>query len=374
MHIDLSRARHHLERLVAIPSVSRDGTLEAARYVASVLTESGQTVEFLPAANGRDANVLAYSADQGGLVLSGHLDVVPVSDQSWEKEPFNLTEADGALWGRGVTDMKSFVALTLALAERPDLPPLTWALSWGEEIGCLGVRDLLPRLVAQKPWGCIVGEPTELKPVIAHRGRASFRIHLRGLSAHSSRADLGRNAIHAMAHLVREMDEVHLRFARSGPFSDAFEPPHSTVQVNMINGGSAPNIVAGAAQALIEVRMVPEDDIDDIRARIDDTLAGLDIDSSFEMETYTPAFTSAPDTLPATIVAALVQAEPASAPFATEAGLYQGAGIPTVVCGPGSIRQAHTADEFITIDALASGGVFLGRLVERVQAGRALTS
>ncbi|MER2634765.1 MAG: M20/M25/M40 family metallo-hydrolase [Rhizobiaceae bacterium] len=364
MLIDLSRARHHLERLVAIPSISAQGTLEAAKYVAGVLTESGQTVEFLPASNGRDANVIAYSSDRGGLILSGHLDVVPVTDQSWEKAPFSLTETDGALWGRGVTDMKSFIALTLALAEQPGLPPLIWAFSWGEEIGCLGVRDMLPRLTARNPWGCLIGEPTELKPVIAHRGRASFRVKLHGLPVHSSRADLGRNAIHALAHLVRDMDEAHQLFASFGPFSESFEPPHSSVQVNMINGGSAPNIVAGAAQALIEVRLVPDDDIDSIRASIEKAMARLNVDGTWEMETYTPAFFSSADSLLATLVADAARAAPVSAPFATEAGLYQGAGIPTVVCGPGSIRQAHIADEFITFDALASGGAFLGRLVE----------
>lgn len=367
MHSDISRVIHHLERLVAIPSVSADGTLEIADYVARVLSDAGHTVEVLPDENGRDANILAHNSQQPALVLSAHLDVVPVTGQDWASAPFSLSGRNGLFYGRGTTDMKGFIALTLALAERRNLPPLVWAFSWGEEIGCQGIRKLLPRLTELCPWGCIVGEPTRFVPVVAHKGRTAFKIFMRGLPVHSSRSDIGRNAIHAMGHLINVVDRLNADFARHGPFAGGFQPAHSTLQVNMVTGGRAPNIVAGEAEALIEMRVIPGDNPDLVLEHLRKTVSQLDVETTITPDTSTPPFDADTDSAIVGIACEVTGNAVTSAPFSTEAGLIQRTGIPTIVCGPGSIEQAHIANEFISHADLETGVRFFDQLMHKLQ-------
>lgn len=367
MPFDISRVVHHLERLIAIPSISMDGTLAITDYVARVLTAAGLHVDVLPDENGRDANIIAQNSKHPALVLSSHLDVVPVHGQSWTHDAFALTQQDGLFYGRGTTDMKGFAALTLALAEAGNLPPLVWAYSWGEEIGCQGIRSLLPGLTKLRPWGCIVGEPTQLVPVTSHKGRTAVRILMRGRPVHSSRADIGRNAIHAMGHLISAVDSMNIELANTETSTNGFILAYSTVQVNTISGGTAPNIVAGEAEALVEMRIIPNDSSDAIMARLHQIIAQLDIDATVVTDTSTPPFHAQADSSIVGLVCNITGNSPTCVSFATEAGLIEQAGIPTVVCGPGSIEQAHTADEFISKADLEAGVRFFDQLMQELQ-------
>jgi acetylornithine deacetylase len=378
-----------IRRLVGFPTVSRDSNLELIAFVRDYLTPLGAEVRLTHDDDGRKANLFATFAARsgetrrGGVVLSGHTDVVPVDGQNWTVDPFALVERDGRLYGRGASDMKGFLAIALALV--PELVgrglerPLHLALSYDEEVGCLGVGRMIEDLVQAgiRPESCIVGEPTLMKPVIAHKGKKSYRCTVHGFACHSAYAPQGVNALEYAAEAVAFLKAMARRKRTEGPFDHGFDVPHSTVHTGVFQGGTALNIVPHEAGFVFEFRHLPGDDPDamlaEFRQHVEERLLpemrGVWADSRIEIETLSvlPAL----DTGPERAVVGLAQElsgidDFGKVSFGTEASQFQAGGIPTVVCGPGSIAQAHKADEFVAVDQVVACERFLRGLAERI--------
>jgi acetylornithine deacetylase len=330
----------------------------------------------------KKANLFATIGPEGrgGIALSGHTDVVPVDGQDWSTDPFAIAEKDGRLYGRGTSDMKSFLAVALALVpdfvERKLKTPIHLALSYDEEVGCLGVTRLIERLPegAARPRLVVVGEPTEMRVVTAHKGCYLYRTTVTGLEAHSSAPQRGVSAIMAAGRLIGFIGELAeaRRVAGADP---RFDPPHTTFNVGVIEGGTAFNIIARQCRFLWEFRAVPDEDAAAIEAGIDrfvssELLPGMRrvhpaASVVTERVVAMPAFAPERDSPAEALARRLTGAnETSTVAFGTEAGHFQTAGIPTVVCGPGSIDQAHQPDEFISLDQVAAGERFLRRLAD----------
>jgi acetylornithine deacetylase len=317
----------------------------------------------------------------GGVVLSGHTDVVPVTGQAWSSDPFRLRVADGRAYGRGAVDMKGFCALALALV--PDAlalaleKPIHILLSYDEETTCLGPVDLIARFGRDlpRPESVIVGEPTELQVADAHKGVVTLLTTVHGHEAHSSKPQLGANAVMAAADLVAELNRIGDEMIARGDPTGRFDPPYTTVHVGTIAGGTARNIIPKLCSFHWEFRGVPGLDEDEIPARLarfadEVALKRLNRHGGWgRIETLREV--SIPGLLPQAGSSAVRlalqlagQQEAVAAPFATEAGRFQAAGIATVVCGPGCVDTAHQPDEFIALDAFAAGESFLQRLAQ----------
>lgn len=310
-----------------------------------------------------------------GYVLSGHSDVVSVEGQSWTSDPFRLTRDGDRLIGRGTTDMKGFVACALSMV--PEFAamelrrPIHLALSYDEEIGCRGVGHMiarLPRLCAT-PLGCIVGEPSDMHPVLSHKGKQAIEIVIEGQAGHSSNPALGVNALYPLGELLVFIRDRAARLAAEGPFDSRFTPPHSTLQAGVAQGGSGVNIIPDRASAQIEVRSVPGQAPQDVTAQILAELeaiaarAGVRV-STTELSSY-PALPPADDDHLSRLLEALTGNAPLlSVSYGTEAGLFHAAGIPSIICGPGSITRAHRANEFILIDELDGCRQMMHKLAE----------
>jgi acetylornithine deacetylase len=374
-----------LRRLIAFPTVSRDSNLELIRFVRRFLEPCGAEIRLTHDDGKRKANLFATLGPRGepGIVLSGHTDVVPVEGQAWDSDPFEMVEKNGRLYGRGACDMKGFVACVLALIpeimERGLKTPLHLAFSYDEEVGCIGVGRLIAdlRQAGIRPRSCIVGEPTEMRPVIAHKGKKGYRCTVRGLAGHSAYAPLGVNAVEFAAEAVAFLKQMARRHRDRGPYDRGFDIAHTTVHTGVIRGGSALNVIPHECAFDFEFRHLPGDDPERLLAEFTDYVgSGLEP----EMRAVHPAagFTIEPlseipmlDTGPESEVVALAQelagsGEIAKVSFATEGSQFQRAGIPTVVCGPGSIAQAHKPNEYVTLDQLAKCDAFLRRLADRV--------
>jgi len=381
----MSRTVATLERLVAFPTVSRDPNLDLIRWVAARLEGLGARVRLFPDATGTKANLLATLGPEGGdgIVLSGHSDVVPVDGQDWSSDPFVLTERDGRLHARGAVDMKGFLAAMLTVAEAaaaaPLARPLHLAISHDEEIGCVGVRSMLERLLAEgfRAAGCIIGEPTEMAVAVGHKGKLAGCMRCRGQEAHSANPGLGFNAIHLASGMVGEAVRLQERLAAEGARDPAYPVPHSTVHVGMIRGGTALNIVPKDCEIDFEIRVVPPDDPDALVAELAEAgrrLAAPARARGFPAAVEVTAVNSYPglETSPDEAIVALARAASGSnatvkLAFGTEGGLFQKRlRLPTVVCGPGSIDRAHKPDEYVTRDELAQCDAFLARVVERL--------
>jgi acetylornithine deacetylase len=379
--------REMLTRLVGFDTTSRNSNLELIGFVRDYLDGFGIASELVRDATGTKANLYATIGPrgQGGVMLSGHTDVVPVDGQEWHSDPFVLTARRGRLYGRGTSDMKSFLAVALALvpemAARRLKTPIHLALSYDEEVGCLGVRPLIAALARRpdRPRLCIVGEPTEMQLVIAHKGKRSLRCHVHGFECHSSLTHLGVNAVEAAAELVAHLKGMARRRRDHGPFDEAFSPPYTSIHTGVIRGGTALNIVPKDCYFDFEFRLLPGEDaeplVEELRRVAETRLlpemrrvwAGSDI--VFEELTQSPALDTAADAEVARLVAALSGANSAAkVSFGTEGGLFHEAGIPTVVCGPGSIEQAHKPDEFIAAGQIARCESFLRRLIDHLSA------
>jgi len=377
----LTRAKTLLQRLIAFPTISDRSNRELIDFVEDYLKGLGLSPRLSPNAAGDKAalHVAIGPETDGGLLLSAHTDVVPVAGQPWTGDPFGLREAQGRLHGRGACDMKGFAACALAMA--PEFlaakleRPIHILLSYDEETTCLGSLDFIKQFGAglPRPRAAIVGEPTEMQVADAHKGIATFRTIVTGVEAHSARPSLGANAISAAAEIVTEIDRLgREREAEPGP--DArFDPPYSTYHVGAIHGGTARNIFArecaiewefrglpgaSAAQALAPVeRFIEEAALPRLRRyRPEPTIeTTMDVD--------VPGLAAEPGSAAATLALRLADARAAIAvPFATEAGHFQRAGVSTVVCGPGSIVQAHKPDEYVSLVQLARCLDFLARL------------
>ena len=377
-----------LKTLIAFPTVSRDSNLELIDYVREYLRPLGADCRLTYDREKRKANLFATLGprDQPGIVLSGHSDVVPVDGQEWATDPFVLTERDGRLYGRGTSDMKSFIACVLAVipgvAKQGLRMPVHLAFSYDEEVGCLGVRGLLSDLqqAGIRPRSCIVGEPTEMRPVIAHKGKQSYRCTVRGLASHSAYAPFGVNAVEAAAEAVAFLKQMARRHRDRGPYDRGFDVAYTTVHTGVIHGGTALNIVPHECVFDFEFRNLPGDDPaallrefeQHLRTVIEPEMHAVDPRSGFRLERMSemPALnTGAEAEITALAQELSGKGDIAKVSFGTEAAHFQVAGVPTVVCGPGSIREAHKPDEFVTLAQVAACESFLHRLGTRLVTG-----
>ena len=372
-------------RLVGFATVSRDSNLALIDFVREYLRPYASDARLTFDDDRRKANLFVTlgSGSSGGIVLSGHTDVVPVDGQAWDTDPFEVTEKAGRLYGRGTADMKSFIACALALApefaERGLRTPLHLALSYDEEVGCLGVGRMLDDLAAAgiRPQGCIVGEPTMMKPVIAHKGKKGYRCAVRGLAAHSAYAPRGVNAVEAAAEAIAYLKGMARRHRDQGPYDRSFDVAYTTVHTGLVRGGAALNIVPHECSFDFEFRCLPGDDpdallrefTDYVRGTLEPEMQAIDPGAGFDIRPLSRI--AALDTGPETEIVALAQelcgtGEIGKVSFGTEGSQFQRAGIATVVCGPGSIEQAHKPNEYVTLQQVARCESFLRRLMARI--------
>jgi acetylornithine deacetylase len=375
-----------LERLISFPTVSRDSNLALIEYVRDFLASCGVRAKLYGDESGRKANLYAIIGprDRGGVLLSGHTDVVPVDGQRWTSDPFSLVERGGRLYARGAADMKAFIACALRAAqlatERELRIPLQLAFSYDEEIGCVGVRSLIDDMAtwAHRPQFCIVGEPTLLRAAIGHKGKTALAATCRGHAAHSASPGRGVNAIYMAAELVDKIRVRQSSIETGGVRDDAYEVPYTTLHVGVVRGGTVLNIVPARCDLEFEIRNLPEDDASQIVAGMRADAAAIassvqrdDVDVGIELEVtneYPPLDTPADSEVVALVAALTGQHERIKVGFGSEGGLFsERLGVPTVVCGPGSIDQAHKPDEYIERDQLhrcdAMMDALLGRLV-----------
>lgn len=362
-----------LAELVAFPTVSSDGNRALIDRVADRLADVGAEVDLMASADGGKANLFATLGPRGvpgGIVLSGHTDVVPAMEEEWTGDPFRLREADGRLYGRGTCDMKGFIAATLALAPRfaamALARPVHFAFTYDEEVGCLGARDLVAALAARgvRPAIAIIGEPTELRVVEGHKGCCEYTTRVFGLEGHGSDPDRGVNAVEIATAYVAELLSLREELRRRAPARSPFVPPFTTVQVGRIVGGSARNVIAGHCAIEWEMRPVQAADADFVKERLErycenillprmravHPAAAIEVETVGEVAGLVPTERNAARDL----VCALTGLNGSDvAAFGTEAGLYQSLGLAAVVCGPGSIAQAHKANEYVALDQLA---------------------
>jgi acetylornithine deacetylase len=378
-------SRALLERLIGFATVSRDSNLELIGFVQQYLADLGVDGELFHNDDRTKANLFATIGprDRGGVVLSGHTDVVPVDGQAWTVDPFRLTEKEGRLYGRGTADMKGYIASVLAavpafLKLKLDMP-VHLAFSYDEEVGCLGVRPMLAELEtrAHKPRMCLIGEPTELRPVLGHKSKLAMRCHVKGAACHSAYAPHGVNAIQYAARLINRLEQIGDELAQPEHHDARFDPPFSTVQTGVINGGRALNIVPAECEFDFEVRGVPGFDPNRVVDQLQTYAAAEllpkmravqpDTDVRVQMLNAYPGLATSPDSDAACLLAMLSGSkEYETVAFGTEGGLFTQAGIPTVVCGPGSMDQGHKPDEFITIEQLNRCDAMFARLAEHL--------
>ncbi|MDD7973003.1 acetylornithine deacetylase [Roseinatronobacter alkalisoli] len=359
-----------LARLVGFDSVVGRPNAPIVGFVRDWLAGHGVHAHVLPGPEGDRANLFASigPADRPGYVLSGHLDVVPAGEPGWQGDPFILRDVAGRLIGRGACDMKGFVAAALAMVPelvRMDLQaPIHLALSYDEEAGCRGVPHLLAALpgLCAPPEGAIIGEPSNLTPVLAHKGKAAIRLVAQGVAGHSSRPDLGANAIHAMVPVL-SATVAQAEVLRTDAQDARFEPPWSSLQIGRMSGGQALNIIPESAMAEIEARAIAGVDPTAVLAPVIDAAraAGVGVE---HLASY-PALALDPDHPLAGMIARLAGKTPLGAvSYGTEAGLFQAAGIAAVICGPGEIGRAHKPEEYLTRDELQATCVLIRRLGE----------
>lgn len=375
-----------LERLVAFDTTSAKTNIPCIDYVKSYLAGHGIASELVPTADGQKASLYATIGDPAapGIGLSGHTDVVPVTGQDWSSDPFKLTERDGKLYGRGSCDMKGFLACVMAmvpeLKSRKLAEPIHILFSYDEEVGCTGVRPMIAELGKRlaKPRLVIVGEPTTMTVVDAHKGASRFRTTVTGREAHSSMAHIGVNAIHIAGLLIAELGrlEAELREGRQDP---RFTPPYSTLQVGLIEGGRAQNIVPRHCSFSWEIRSLPGVSIDEVLERFNaaveqvhlPAMRRVAVDAAIETVhvNTVPAFFSGAGSQAVSLALRLAgQNETYAVSYGTEAGLFQAAGPGSVICGPGDIAQAHRPDEFVAISELDRCLAFLDRLADQATA------
>ena len=374
-----------LRKLIGFPTVSRDSNLELIYYVRDCLKPYDADIRLTHDDEKRKANLFATLGPhgEGGIALSGHTDVVPTEGQAWDTDPFEMVEKDGRLYGRGSADMKGFIACVLALVpefmERGLKLPLHLAFSYDEEVGCIGVGRLISDLqrAGIRPRSCIVGEPTEMRPVIAHKGKKGYRCTVRGLAGHSAYAPRGVNAVEYAAEAIAFLKNLARRHRDQGPYDRGFDVAYTTVHSGVIHGGTALNVIPHECTFDFEFRHLPGDDPerllhefnDYVRSRLEPEMRAVHATAGFLIEPLSeiPVL----DTGPEAEVVALAQelsgsSEIGKVSFGTEGSQFHRAGIPTVVCGPGSIAQAHKPNEYVALDQVAQCDAFLRRLADRV--------
>lgn len=378
--------REMIEKLVSFDTTSRNSNLELIAFVESYLSDHGVSCRLIANEDDTKASLFATLGPKdkaGGIVLSGHTDVVPVDDQEWTSDPFVIVERDSKLFGRGTSDMKSFIASALAhvpdFLERGPEIPIHFALSYDEEVGCLGVRPMIDSVIRTllKPQIVIVGEPSSMKVVNAHKGIQSYVTKVTGLEFHSSQTHQGVSAIQHAAELISFLMGLAAELRERGDATGRFRPPYTTISVGLIKGGSAVNIIPGHCSFAWECRPLPDLDPEEIITRFNDHVARdvlprmRAVSPHANIETLvrarSPGLAPEDGSPGETLVMKLAQCnETEAVSYNTEAGLFQLADIPTVVCGPGSIDQAHKPDEFIELSQIAECDRFMARLAEHV--------
>ena len=377
--------RQMIDALIAFPTVSRDSNLALIEFVQEYLASHGVESNLVMSDCGGKANLYAtIGPDQpGGVVLSGHTDVVPVDDQEWHSDPFTVVEADGKLFGRGTCDMKSFIAIALALV--PEMNRLTrpvhLALSYDEEVGCLGAPRLIEALKSHvpEPAAVIVGEPTSMQAVTAHKGIFHFYTHVTGHEAHSSQQHRGVPAVMYAARLVNWLAERQRSNARVANTDSAFEPAYTTLHCGEIHGGTAHNICARHCSFVTDIRTLPSEDpmtyFEALKSYARDELepemhaVHPDTGIEFDVHAAVPGFEVADDDPAVVLVKQLTgQNGTEVAAYGAESGQFQQAGFNVVMCGPGSIDQAHQPDEYISLTQVHHGVDFLRRLITHLSA------
>nr|WP_108786012.1 acetylornithine deacetylase [Falsiruegeria mediterranea] len=360
-----------LGELIGFPSVSSDSNLDMIQHLAERLADCGAEVEIWHDETGTKANLFATLGPKrdGGIVLSGHSDVVPVTDQDWASDPFSMTEQDGKWFGRGTCDMKGFIAAAVAMAPRYaelDLQrPVHFAFTYDEEIGCFGARALANTLREKgiKPAVAIIGEPTSMRIIEGHKGCYEYTTHFTGLEGHGSGPDRGVNAVEYAVRYVSKLIELKTDLRSRAPEGSRFEPPWTTINTGALVGGVAHNVIPGKARVEWEMRPVQKSDADYVKEELHQfcahTLipamqavhpkAGIETEVIGEVDGLEPMTENEARDL----VMELTGANGADVvPFGTEAGIFQGLGMSVVVCGPGSIDQAHKPDEFVSVDQM----------------------
>lgn len=379
----MNGSRELLAQLVSFDTTSRESNLALIDFVRTYLQGFGVNSELIYNEQKSKANLFATIGprDVPGIVLSGHTDVVPADGQAWTVPPFELTEKDGNLYGRGTADMKGYIASVLAavpaLVTTPLRMPVHIALSYDEEVGCVGVRSLV-EMLAQcpvRPLLCVIGEPTELKPVLGHKGKLAMRCEVHGTACHSAYAPRGVNAIEYAAQLITELGRLGESLKPVQHQDASFDPPFSTVQTGLINGGKALNIVPEYCSFDFEVRSLPTQDpwlvANQLRRFAEDTLlpgmkqvSERSTISFSELSSY-PGLLTPQMSLAAEWIALFCgSSQYATVAFGTEGGLFDRAGIPTVVCGPGSMEQGHKPDEFISHAQLLKCDLMLKKMTD----------
>jgi acetylornithine deacetylase len=373
-----------IQRLIAFDTVSRNSNLQLIHYVRDYLAGRGVQSTLVESPDGNKANLFATVGPQveGGVVLSGHTDVVPVDGQPWDTDPFTVVEKEGRLYGRGTCDMKAFSAVALAMV--PDMlaaglkRPIHFALSYDEEVGCFGAPAMIDRLVTDiaKPSAVIVGEPTSMRPIVAHKGIAALRTTVTGHEAHSSQVHRGVSAVMTAARLITFIDDMMGQNKASADAQCRFEPPYTTLHVGVVNGGTALNIISRQCSFTWDIRTLPGDNWRDYYERFQNYANSL-----------LPAMQAiAPNAAIHTEI--LADAPPLQdqggqaqdlvfslcghnhtdvVPYAAEAGQFQERGFSVVLCGPGSIDQAHQPNEYIDIDQVSACETFLQELIQRLR-------
>lgn len=383
--LTLPRSVEWIERLIRFDTTSRESNLGLIETVRDTLNAAGLSPILSYDATRAKANLFVTlpasdGATNGGLVLSGHTDVVPVDGQQWTSDPFKPEIRDGKLYGRGSCDMKGFIGTVLtalpAFLNAPLRQPVHFAFSYDEEVGCVGAPVMLADLAERgiKPSGCIIGEPTDMRVIVAHKGINVYRCCVKGHAAHSSLTPRGSNAIEYAARLICFVRDLADEFREKGPFDAAFDVPFSTAQTSLIKGGNAVNTVPAECEVVFEYRNLPGVDPDSIEGRIRSYIEG-DLLPRMQREhpqaaielsrmAAAPSLDASEQAAVTTLVRALARDnETRKVAYGTEGGQFQRAGIPAIVCGPGSIEQAHKADEFVSLAQIVECEAFLGRLI-----------
>jgi len=389
-HLDLKdwlimrSAQDWITRLVSLDTTSRGSNLELIDVVSQELRRHGLTPTVLPNDEGTKANLVVTipardGRTEGGTALSGHTDVVPVDGQDWDTDPFTAQIRDGRLYGRGTCDMKSFIGVILAtlpsLVRAPLSEPVHLVLSYDEEVGCLGGARVVQEMagLGVRPTTCIVGEPTSMRVISGHKSINLLELTVHGVAAHSSLTPQGVNAIEYASRAISFIRTLAEEFRDQGPYDEAYDVPYTTASVNLVDGGTAGNIVADRCRAEFEFRSIGSVSATKVRARIQaycdelqETMRQENAQARVELRTL--AMVPGLDTdqaSPAIRLGALLGGAPTAAKvtYGTEAGLFHAAGIETIVCGPGNIQQAHTANEFVELDQIRACQAFVDNLV-----------
>ncbi|MBA4323574.1 MAG: acetylornithine deacetylase [Rhodobacter sp.] len=380
--------REILDRLLAFDTVSSKPNLALMHYVQGLLEGAGLRVTLIPAPAGGKANLYASTGPEAaaGVMLSGHTDVVPVEGQHWTRPPFALTEAEGRYYGRGAADMKGFVACAieamLAASRRPLQVPLHLALSYDEEIGCMGVRSLIDVLAAApvKPRFCIVGEPTGMQVATGHKGKVALRATCVGREGHSALAPLALNALHLAGDFLGAVRRVQAELAATGLRDGDYDVPYTTLHVGKMSGGVQVNIVPNHATLDFEIRSLAGEDVASLIRRLEAEAAAITSplrgefpEAAIRVERLWdyPGLGTPSDAGVVRFVKGLTGANGTiKVAFGTEGGLFDHRlGVPTVICGPGSMAQGHKPDEFVSVEQIERCRAMLAALMDRLEAG-----